>query len=78
MFDLFPFCVVCLFFIVKSEKLCKNGSMIICVGEAVIDLFQTPVEGLGEAFLPLPGGCAYNASIAIGRLGIPVAFLGKK
>jgi fructokinase len=51
--------------------------MIICVGEAVIDLFQTPVAGLGEAFLPLPGGCAYNASIAIGRLGIPVAFLGR-
>jgi fructokinase len=51
--------------------------MIICVGEAVIDLFQTSVEGLGEAFLPLPGGCAYNASIAIGRLRIPVAFLGR-
>jgi fructokinase len=51
--------------------------MILCVGEAVIDLFQTPVKGLGEAFLPLPGGCAYNASIAIGRLGIPVAFLGR-
>jgi fructokinase len=25
----------------------------------------------------LPGGCAYNASIAIGRLKIPVAFLGR-
>ena len=51
--------------------------MIICVGEAVIDLFQTPVAGLGDAFLPLPGGCAYNASIAIGRQKIPVAFLGR-
>jgi fructokinase len=51
--------------------------MIICVGEAVIDLFQTSVEGLGDAFLPLPGGCAYNVSIAIGRLGVPVAFLGR-
>jgi fructokinase len=51
--------------------------MIICIGEAVIDLFQTPVAGLGDAFLPLPGGCAYNASIAIGRLGVPVAFLGR-
>jgi fructokinase len=51
--------------------------MIICIGEAVIDLFQTPVEGLGDTFLPLPGGCAYNASIAIGRLKTPVAFLGR-
>jgi fructokinase len=51
--------------------------MIICVGEAVIDLFQTPVKGLGDAFLSLHGGCAYNASIAIGRLGVPVAFLGR-
>ena len=51
--------------------------MILCVGEAVIDLFQTDIVGTGQAFLPIPGGCAYNTSIAIGRLGAPVSFLGR-
>jgi fructokinase len=51
--------------------------MILCVGEAVIDLFQTDIAGTGQAFLPIPGGCAYNTSIAIGRLGAPVSFLGR-
>ncbi|MDR1869430.1 MAG: PfkB family carbohydrate kinase, partial [Treponema sp.] len=51
--------------------------MILCVGEAVIDMVQTHAAGLGEVFLPLPGGCAYNTSIAISRLGVPSAFLGR-
>ena len=51
--------------------------MILCIGEAVIDMVQTPAAGLGEVFYPLPGGCPYNTSIAIGRLGTPVAFLGR-
>jgi fructokinase len=51
--------------------------MIVCIGEAVIDMFQKHVSGLGNVFMPLPGGCSYNTSIAIGRLGVPVAFLGR-
>jgi len=51
--------------------------VIICAGEAVIDLIQTRITGTGQAFLPVPGGCAYNTSIAIGRLGIPVSFFGR-
>ena len=51
--------------------------MIVCAGEAVIDMVQTSVPGLGEVFLPLPGGCSYNTSIAISRLGTPAAFLGR-
>ena len=51
--------------------------MILCIGEAVIDMFQKNVPGLGEVFLPLPGGCSYNTSIAISRLGSPAAFLGR-
>jgi len=51
--------------------------MILCVGEAVIDLLQADIAGTGQAFLPIPGGCAYNTSIAIGRLGAPVSFLGR-
>jgi len=46
--------------------------MIVCIGEAVIDMFHK--DGV---FYPLPGGCAYNTSIAIGRLGAPAAFLGR-
>jgi fructokinase len=51
--------------------------MIICCGEALIDMIRTPVSGLGDVYLPLPGGCAYNTAIAIGRLGAPVSFLGR-
>ena len=51
--------------------------MILCIGEAVIDMIRFPVKDIQAAFLPLPGGCAYNTSIAIGRLGVPVAFLGR-
>ena len=51
--------------------------MIICCGEALIDMVRTPVPGMGEAFLPLPGGSPCNTAIAIGRLGVPVKFLGR-
>jgi fructokinase len=51
--------------------------MILCIGEAVIDMFQNNVPELGEVFLPLPGGCSYNTSIAISRLGSPAAFVGR-
>jgi len=51
--------------------------MILCAGEAVIDMILSPVSGFGEVFLPLPGGCAYNTSIAISRLGVPVSFMGR-
>ena len=51
--------------------------MIICCGEALIDMVRTPVPGSGDSFLPLPGGSPYNTAIAIGRLGVPVKFLGR-
>jgi len=51
--------------------------MILCVGETVIDLIQADIAGAKQAFLPIPGGCSYNTSIAIGRLGAPVSFLGR-
>lgn len=51
--------------------------MILCVGEAVMDMILTHVSGIGDVFRPLPGGCAYNTSIAIGRLGSDVSFLGR-
>ncbi|MDR0670657.1 MAG: carbohydrate kinase [Treponema sp.] len=50
--------------------------MIICLGEALIDMVRREIPGGGEAFLPLPGGSPYNTAVAIGRLGVPVKFLG--
>ncbi|MDR3147802.1 MAG: carbohydrate kinase [Treponema sp.] len=51
--------------------------MIICLGEALIDMVRREIPGGGEAFLPLPGGSPYNTAVAIGRLGVPVKFLGR-
>ena len=51
--------------------------MIICCGEALIDMVRAPVPGSAEAFFPLPGGSPYNTAVAIGRLGVPVKFLGR-
>jgi len=51
--------------------------MIICCGEALIDMARATVRGLGDVFAPLPGGSPYNTAIAIGRLGVPVKFLGR-
>jgi len=51
--------------------------MIVCIGEAVIDMFQKKIPGMGNVFIPLPGGCTYNTSIAIGALGVPAAFIGR-
>jgi fructokinase len=41
-------------------------------GEALIDL----IEG-DDGLHPYPGGGPYNTAVALGRLGVPVAFLGR-
>jgi fructokinase len=51
--------------------------MIVCCGEALIDMVKAPVPGRGDAYLPLPGGSPCNTAVAIGRLGVPVNFLGR-
>jgi fructokinase len=51
--------------------------MIICCGEALIDMVRAPVPGFRDGFFPLPGGSPCNTAVAIGRLGVPVKFLGK-
>jgi len=51
--------------------------MIICCGEALIDMVETPVPPGGAGFLPVPGGCPFNTAIAAGRLGADARFLGR-
>ena len=51
--------------------------MIICCGEALIDMVPVPISGRGGGFLPLPGGSPFNTAVAIGKLGVPVKFLGR-
>lgn len=47
--------------------------MILCCGEALIDMVPVPSES-GQAFLPLPGGAIFNTAIALGRLDVPTHF----
>lgn len=47
--------------------------MIVCCGEALIDM--VPAEG--DGFLARPGGCPYNTAIAAARLGSRTRFLGR-
>ena len=48
--------------------------MILCCGEALIDMLPRETT-LGEsAFAPYAGGAVFNTAIALGRLGAPVEF----
>lgn len=48
--------------------------MILCCGEALIDMLPRETT-LGEpAFSPYAGGAVFNTAIALGRLGVPSAF----
>lgn len=48
--------------------------MILCCGEALIDMLPRK-STLGEAaYAPYAGGAIFNTAIALGRLGVPTAF----
>ncbi|MEW9920123.1 carbohydrate kinase [Marimonas sp. MJW-29] len=47
--------------------------MILCCGEALIDMIPVDLPDGGQAFRPLPGGAVFNTAIALGRLGTEVA-----
>jgi len=48
--------------------------MILCCGEALIDMLpRRTVEG-EEAYAPYVGGAVFNTAIALGRLGVPTGF----
>lgn len=48
--------------------------MIVCCGEALIDMIPvSPSDGSGD-FHPIAGGAVFNTAIALGRLNVPVGF----
>jgi len=49
--------------------------MIVCSGEALIDMLPRHLDDGSEVFLPVPGGALFNTAIALGRLGEESAFL---
>ena len=43
--------------------------MILCCGEALIDMLPRETDAGEQAFAPCPGGAAFNTAVALGRLG---------
>ena len=48
--------------------------MILCCGEALIDMLPRETTSGEPAFAPYPGGAVFNTAIALGRLGAPAGF----
>lgn len=48
--------------------------MIVCCGEALIDMLPRESTNGEPAFAPYAGGAVFNSAIALGRLGAPVEF----
>jgi fructokinase len=49
--------------------------MIVCCGEALIDMIPSADQSGKQSFTPHAGGAVFNTSIALGRLGISVHLL---
>ncbi|MEO1001229.1 MAG: carbohydrate kinase [Pseudomonadota bacterium] len=49
--------------------------MILCCGEALIDMLPAETAAGAAAFVPYVGGAVFNTAIALGRLGEPVGLL---
>lgn len=49
--------------------------MILCCGEALIDMIAEPTTSGASGFVPHSGGAVFNTAIALGRLGAPAAML---
>ncbi|NBB98581.1 MAG: carbohydrate kinase [Alphaproteobacteria bacterium] len=48
--------------------------MILCCGEALIDMLPRETGAGEDAFAPYPGGAVFNTAIALGRLGVQAGF----
>ncbi len=49
--------------------------MILCCGEALIDMLPRRTAAGEDAFAPFPGGSVFNTAVALGRLGAPAGLL---
>lgn len=49
--------------------------MILCCGEALIDMIPTPTVSGRDGFVPCSGGAVFNTAIALGRLGATVGMV---
>lgn len=49
--------------------------MIVCCGEALIDMIPIALDDGRRAYVPTPGGAIFNTAIALGRLGQPTGFV---
>ncbi|WP_306047704.1 carbohydrate kinase [Nioella sp. MMSF_3534] len=50
--------------------------MILCCGEALIDMIPSPTtEGGKDGFVPHSGGAVFNTAIALGRLGVQTGMI---
>ena len=49
--------------------------MILCCGEALIDMLPRQTTDGEEAFTPKNGGAVFNTAVALGRLGAPAGML---
>ena len=49
--------------------------MIVCCGEALIDMIPLADPAGGQSLKPHAGGAVFNTAIALGRLGVPSHFL---
>jgi len=48
--------------------------MILCCGEALIDMLPRESTAGEPAFAPYAGGAVFNTAVALGRLRVPVGF----
>jgi fructokinase len=48
--------------------------MILCCGEALIDMLPRKGADGADVYQPMNGGSVYNTAIALGRLGVPTGF----
>jgi len=58
----------------------QDHSKVACLGEILIDLFPSELgKKLADvpAFIPKPGGAPANVAVAVAKLGVPSAFIGK-
>lgn len=48
--------------------------MILCAGDALIDMIPHETANKKQTYTPTPGGAVFNTAIALGRLGVETGF----